>query len=178
MGQHGKQLICQTVDILKAHGLHLVQQLHQNLPLPLRPLVIGISHLPDTGICNRLHTVTFIGSFPRDQIIVLIQSQDPALLADTFVGILRLFLREGDFNGSDGINDINHISKIHRHIPVHLHLVIFRDGFAQQRTGSVGIGGVQLPVTHAGDIHIGITHQRNHTDLLQPVIDGYQNHGI
>ena len=178
MSYQRKNIFSKTVQFRKAHILDLFHHLGQNGSLTFGTLIIGITDIADTRIGYCLYTGAGLCPTFYKVIAVWIQLSQITHLCDVIIGNSHFIIGKCQFHTTQLVNDIDHAVKINRYITIHLNLVVLCHCFQKQRTGTIGMGCIQFSHTDTGNIHIGITHQRNHADLLFLIIQRHQDHTV
>ena len=100
------------------------------------------------------------------------------VLVHLIVDVLDLVLGDLHVDAAEGVDDLDKAVKVDDGVTVDLDTEVGFDRLDRQLRTADGVGGVDLIVAVAGDIHIGVALKRGELELLVTVVHRHQDHGI
>ena len=94
------------------------------------------------------------------------------------VQIIHFRLVQVNVHAAQGVHNVLEAGEVHFHVVVNAHAEVLGNGLVQQVKAAQLVGRVQLSPAVAGDLHVQVTHQRDHRHLIAVFVDTENNHGV
>ena len=169
----------------RVHGaaLHLLQYGGEHAALALRALVVGVDQA-DAAVAGGEQAVQVqraaLGvGLGVDVVAVLLRVHGVDLLegvVGVLVQLLQLLVLDLHVHAADGVHQIHHGAEVHDDVVRDVQLEGFVDHAHGHLRAAVGVGGVQLVLAVAGDLHQRVA-QRGHQPY-RIVAHGGDHHGV